>query len=135
MSIYVLRLRDGNCIFVSAETEPQARQAAKTLAGDEIVSIRMMNSFAVQFSLTDQGDLCGTLLDKQTVSELYQHEYPMLSAARAQSYAEFGTSETDDASREVLFNAAASRHAKSWDTHDKDIVHYAVEQERMRFSH
>jgi hypothetical protein len=135
MSIYVLRLRDGNCIFVSAETEDRARQAAKTLAGDEIVSIRMMDSFAVQFSLTDEGDLQGTLLDNKTLSELYRHEYPMLSAARAQSYAEFATSDTDDASREVLFDPAASRHAKNWDTHDKDIVQFAVEQERMRFSH
>ncbi len=135
MSIYVLRLRDGNCIVVSADTQDHARQAANTLAGDEIVSIRPMNSFAVQFSLTDEGDLQGTLLHKQTVSELYQHEYPMLRAARSQSYAEFGSSETDDTSREVLFDSAASRHAKNWDMHDKDIIHFAVEQERMRFSH
>jgi hypothetical protein len=135
MSIYVLRLRDGNCIVVSADTEERARQGAKTLAGDEIVSARRMDSFAVQFTLTDEGDLQGLLLDKPTVSELYQHEYPMLGAARAQSYAEFGSSDTDDASHEVLFDSTASRHSKAWDRHDKEIVSFAVEQERMRFSH
>jgi hypothetical protein len=94
-----------------------------------------MTSFAVQFSLTDEGDFQGTLLDKKTVSELYKHEYPMLRAARAQSYADFGTSETDNASREVLFDSTASNHAKDWDKRDDEIVRFAVEQERMRFSH
>ena len=67
--------------------------------------------------------------------DLHQHEYPILGAASAQSYADFGVSETDSKTDVVRFNSTARRHAQEWDERDKEIVRYAVEQERLRFAH
>ena len=135
MSIYVLRLRNGNCIVVDALTENQARESARLLAAGEIVTARQLKTFVVQFALGDEGEFAGTLLDKKTLADLHDHEYPMLGAANAQSYADFDASETDSGKDPVLFNPPARRHLQEWDERDKQIVRYAVEQERSRFAH
>lgn len=135
MSLYVLRLRDGNCIVVDAPSEAKARERAKPLAASEVATARKLESFVAQFALTDEGELSATLLDKTTISDLHQHEYPMLRAAHADSYMDFDASETDSNTETVLFNATANRHAQRWDRRDKQIVHFAVEQERLRFAH
>jgi hypothetical protein len=59
----------------------------------------------------------------------------MLKAANAQSYADFGASDTDSKTEAVRFSPPARRHAQKWDERDKKIVRYAVEQERLRFAH
>ena len=51
------------------------------------------------------------------------------------SYADFGTSETDSQTESVRFSSPVRRHAQEWDLRDKQIVRYAVEQERLRFAH
>lgn len=134
MSLYVLRLRDGNCIVVDAPSEEKARERAKPLAASEIATARKLESFVAQFSLTDEGELTAILLEKNTVAELHEHEYPMLNAAHAQSYIDFNASETDSKTDEVLFNHDASAYAQEWDRRDEQIIHYAVEQERLRFA-
>ena len=134
MSLYVLRLRDGNCIVADALTEEEAREKAKPLAAGEVVTARKLGSFVAQFSLTDEGELAAKLLDRNTLSELHEHEYPLLKAAHAQSYLDFDSSESDSKTGAVLFDRAASRHAADWDNRDKRIVHYAVQQERLRFA-
>jgi hypothetical protein len=134
MSLYVLRLRDGNCIILDAPNEDSARERAKPLAASEVATARKLDSFVVQFALTDEGELTATLLDKNTISDLHQHEYPMLQAANAQSYMDFDASETDSKTDAVLFNNDANVHAQQWDKRDKDILHFAVQQERLRFS-
>jgi hypothetical protein len=135
MSIYVLRLRDGNCLVVTALNEDDARKNVEPLAAGEVVTVRELDAFVAQFVLNDDGELTATLLDKETIADLHQHEYPMLGAASAQSYADFGVSETDSKTEAVRFNSTASRHAQEWDERDKEIVRYAVEQERLRFAH
>lgn len=134
MSLYVLRLRDGNCIVVDAPSEEKARERAKPLAASEIATTRKLESFVAQFSLTDEGELTAILLEKDTLAELHEHEYPMLNAAHAQSYMDFNASETDSKTDAVLFNQDATVHAQEWDTRDEQIIHYAVEQERLRFA-
>lgn len=134
MSLYVLRLRDGNCIILDAPNEDSARERAKPLAASDVATARKLDSFVVQFALTNEGELTATLLDKNTVSDLHQHEYPMLQAANAQSYMDFGTSETDSKSDAVLFNGDANLYVQQWYKRDKAILHFAVEQERLRFS-
>jgi len=134
MSVYVLRLRDGNCIVVEAPSEEEARERARPLAASEVATARKLESFVAQFTLTDEGELAATILDKNTISELHQHEYPLLHAAHVHSYQDFGASETDSPTDAVLFDAAASRHREQWGKRDKQIVHYAVEQERLRFT-
>ncbi|HSM87287.1 MAG TPA: hypothetical protein VLT16_14110 [Candidatus Limnocylindrales bacterium] len=133
--VFVLRLRDGNCVVVDADNEEQAREKARPLMASEVATTRKLESFVAQFSLTNEGDLAAVILEKKTIADLYQHEYPLLRAAHAQSYEDFGDSETDSATQSVLFDSAANLHARKWDKRDKDIIHYAVEQERLRFAH
>jgi hypothetical protein len=135
MSIYVLRLRDGNCIVANAPNEDHARKNVEPLAASEVVTVRELDAFVAQFVLNDNGELTATLLDKETIADLHQHEYPMLRAANAQSYADFGASETDSKTEAVRFNSTARRHGQDWADRDKQIVRYAVEQERLRFAH
>lgn len=40
MSIYVLRLRDGNCLVVNALNEDHARKNVQPLAASEVVTVR-----------------------------------------------------------------------------------------------
>lgn len=135
MAIYILRLRDGNCVVTSAANENHARNNLEPLAVSEVVTVRELNAFVAQFVLNDSGELSATLLDRKTVADLHQHEYPMLAAANTQSYADFSTSETDSKTEAVRFSSPARRHAQGWDERDKQIVRYAVEQERLRFAH
>jgi hypothetical protein len=134
MSIYVLRLRDGNCVVTNATDEEHARKNVEPLAPNEIVTVRELDAFVAQFVLGDNGELTATLLDKGTIADLHQHEYPMLGAANAQSYDDFGASEADSKTESVRFSATARRHSQEWDERDKQIVRYAVEQERVRFA-
>jgi hypothetical protein len=134
MSIYVLRLRDGNCIVTNASNEDHARKNVETIAASEIVTVRGLDTFVAEFVLNDNGELTATLLDKKTIADLHQHEYPMLGTANMQSYADFGASEGDSKTETVRFSSTGRRHAEDWDERDKQIVRYAVEQERLRFA-
>ena len=64
MSIYVLRLRDGNCIVADASSENLARKNAGLLAACEVVTVRELDAFVAQFVLNDNGELTATLVDK-----------------------------------------------------------------------
>jgi hypothetical protein len=134
MSIYVLRLRDGNCIVTHAPNEERAWKNVEPLAASEIVTVRELDAFVAEFVLNDKGELTATLLDKKTIGDLHQHEYPMLGTANMQSYADFGASEGDSKTDAVRFSSTGRRHAEDWDERDKQIVRYAVEQERLRFA-
>ena len=134
MSIYVLRLRDGNCVVTDASNEAHARKNAEPLGASEVVTVRELDAFVAQFVLSDEGELTATLLDKGTVADLHHHEYPMLGTANAQSYADFGASEKDSKTEAVRFGSIARRHSQQWDERDQQIVRYAVEQERTRFA-
>jgi hypothetical protein len=135
MSVYILRLRDGNSIVTNAPNEDHARKSVEPLAASEVVTVRELDTFVAQFVLNDNGELSATLLHKETIADLHQHEYPLLQAANAQSYADFGTSETDSQTEAVRFSSPVRRHSQEWDERDKQIVRYAVGQERLRFSH
>jgi hypothetical protein len=134
MSIYVLRLRDGNCIVTNASNQDHARKNVEPLAASEIVTVRELDAFVAQFVLNDNGELTATLLDKKTIADLHQHEYPMLGTANMQSYADFGASEDDSKTETVRFSSTARRHSEDWEERDQQVVRYAVEQERLRFA-
>jgi len=53
MSIYVLRLRDGNCIVASAPNEDHARKSVEPLAASKVVTVRELYTFVAQFVLND----------------------------------------------------------------------------------
>jgi hypothetical protein len=134
MPLYVLRMRDGNCVIAHARNEDQAQQSAHRLGGSGVATIRKVESFVAQFSLSNEGELKSALLDGVTLSDLHRHEYPMLAAAIAHDYEEFDSSETDSRAVHVLYDERARSHAKGWDERDKAMIEYAVQQERLRLA-
>src|SRR5260370_41283160 len=126
MPIYVLRLRDGNCIVVDAPDEEQATQGVSSLTTSEVATIRRLESFSAQFSLTDEGELTAIILDKKTAADLYQHEYPLLRAAHAQAYQDFGASETDSNTHPLLFSSPPILHPNQPHHTHPYIIHYSV---------
>jgi hypothetical protein len=135
MKTFILRLRNGNCVIVIAHNENEALDRARNVcASSEVASIRLSESFAAQFSLTDDGELRSVLLDETTLTDLLAHEYPMLNAALSQSYQDFEASETDSRTEYVLFNEAAREHKTGWDGRNKNLISYAVQQERERLA-
>jgi hypothetical protein len=74
------------------------------------------------------------LVDPATLTDLLAHEYPLLNAARSQSYEDFEASDTDNRTEHVLFSAAARRHKADWDGRDESLIRYAVQQERERLA-
>lgn len=135
MPLFALRLRDGNCLVIAAETESEALNRAHVFARDRaIVSCRPIPDFVAEFTLTDDGDLKCVLQEGATLGDLYDHEYPMLAAAMNQSYADFDSSATDSRTEAVRFDHDARAHRTNWGQRDREIVNYAVQQERQRFS-
>jgi len=135
MTIFVLRMRNGNCVVAAAENEAVARERAKDIGRDiEIAGVRELSSFVAQFTLTDEGELVSTLRDRQTLSDLHSHEYPMLYAARSHSYADFGASPTSAASEPVLYDSGVRTDRCEWDVRDKNMISYVVQQERERLA-
>jgi hypothetical protein len=134
MPLYVLRMRDGNCVIAYADNEANASQRAQQIGESGVATIRQIDSFVAQFSLSNDGELKSALLDRSTVADLHRHEYPMLAAATAHAYEEFGSSETDSREVHVLYDHGASSHAKGWDERDKKMIEYAVRQERLRLA-
>jgi hypothetical protein len=127
-------MKDGNSIIVYATDQSSAMETLKSMGvQSNVASVRQIASFAAMFVLSDGGDLQTTLLHPATLDELAP-DYPLLQAARAHSYADFGSSNTDDRSRPVLFNEPVRQHAKAWDRRDKSVIGYAVQQERERLS-
>lgn len=134
MSLFSFRMKDGNSVIVYATDKLAATEILKRMGvQSNVASVRQIATFAATFVLTDNGDLQTTLLHPATLDELAP-DYPLLGAARAHSYVDFGTSSSDDYSKPVLFNEASRQHTDGWDQRDKNLIDYAVQQERERFS-
>lgn len=77
MTIFALRMRNGNCVVAAAENETGARERARDIGRDiEIASVRELSSFVARFTLTDEGKLLSILLDWQTLSDLQATNIP-----------------------------------------------------------
>jgi hypothetical protein len=134
MSLFSFRMKDGSSVIVYAQDQRSANEVLREMGlQSTVANVRPIAKFAASFSLTDSGDLHTTLFHPGTLKEL-ELDYPVLKAAKAHSYADFGSSGTDDPSNPVLFNQSAREHAKGWNQRDKDVIGYAVQQERERFS-
>jgi len=95
--------------------------------------VRIITKFVVNFALTDTGDLHTSLLDRGTLQD-FASDYPGLHAARAHWYADFDDSRAEHGSGPVLFNDSVRQDVHNLDRRDKNVVAYAVQQERPRFS-
>jgi len=134
MRLFLFRMKDGNCVVVYSKDETSAVAILNEMGVQSSpASVRPIKRFVANFALTDAGDLRTTLLDPGTLEELAP-DYPLLKAARTQSYADFGSSNTDSRSQPVLFDDSTREHLKDWNHRDEDLIGYAVQQERERFS-
>ena len=134
MSLFSFRLKDGGTVIIYAQDEPSAREVFREMGPqDTVATVREIKNFAASFALTDSGDLQTTLLHRGTLKEMAA-DYPFLQAAKSHSYVDFGSSSTDDPSNPVLFSESARQHIKGWDKRDTDVIAFAVQQERGRFS-
>jgi len=134
MRLFLFRMKDGNCVVIYAKDETSAVVILNEMGVQSSpASVRQIKRFVAKFALTDAGDLRTTLMDPGTLEE-FAPDYPLLQAARTQSYADFGSSNTDSRSQPVLFDGSTRQHRKDWTHRDEDLIGYAVQQERERFS-
>jgi hypothetical protein len=134
MSLFSFRMKDGNSVIIYADNEHAAEDVLREMGlQSTVANVRRIAKFAASFALTDSGDLQAILLHPGTLGELAP-DYPFLKAARAHSYADFGSSSTDDPSNPVLFDHSVRHHVRGWKKRDKDVIGFAVQQERERFS-
>jgi|SRR5579859_1561441 hypothetical protein len=134
MRLFFFRMKDGNSAIICA-SDQRAAEDSLTKMGlqSSVASARELTRFVAHFILTDAGDLQTTLLDAGTLNEV-SPDYPFLHSARAHSYADFGTSNKAESSEPVLFDDSVRTGASNWHRRDKDLIAYAVKQERERFS-
>ena len=134
MRLFSFRMKDGNSVIIYANDEAEAEDVlGKMGMQSSAASVRQITRFVAAFALTNAGDLHTTLLDPGTLSELAP-DYPLLRSARAHSYADFGPSNEGDAGKPMLFDDSVRQDAHNWDQRDKEMIAYAVRQERERFS-
>lgn len=134
MRLFAFRMKDGNCVIIYAKDESSAVATLSEMGVQSTpASVRQITRFVANFALTDAGDLRTTLLDRGTLEE-FAPDYPLLQAARTQSYADFGSSDTDSRAQPVLFDGPTRQHLNEWNHRDEDLIGYAVQQERERFS-
>src|SRR5438477_10230939 len=85
MTLFILRMKNGDCLITSAHDERSAVELGKRMGlQSELASVRPLTHFVAHFTLTTTAQLRSTLFDPQTMSELGV-EYPILEAARASS--------------------------------------------------
>lgn len=134
MRLFFFRMKNGNSVIICAPDQRAAEDSLTEMGMQSTVaSVRELTRFVAHFVLTDAGDLQTTLLDPGTLNEVLP-DYPFLHSARAHSYADFGTSNKAESSDPVLFADSARTGASNWHRRDKDLIAYAVKQERERFS-
>jgi len=125
MTLFILRMKNGDCLITSADDERSAVEIGKKMGlQSELASVRPLSHFVAQFTLTTTGQLRSTHFDSQTISELGV-EYPILEAARASSNAVVGKKGN---------TSGPARPLREWEQQDKDLIACAVQQERQRLS-
>jgi hypothetical protein len=127
-------MKDGNSVIIYANDQAEAKETLSKMGMQSTAAtVRPITRFVAAFALSDAGDLHTTLLDPGTLSELAP-DYPLLRSAQAHSYADFGSSSAEDQSKPALFDDSVRQDANGWNQRDKDVIAYAVQQERERFS-
>ncbi len=89
--MYIVRMTNGDCVAAMAADERGARCIAMKLRLDEtaeVASIRRIDSFAVQFTPTEDGSLEATHWDDATLDGILANEYPLLRKAFQRANAE-----------------------------------------------
>jgi hypothetical protein len=128
--LYILRLANGDSVVAMAADESAAREMAKRLsqeAAAEVVAMRPLDGFAVQFSPTEDGSLQVAHWDDATLDNILASEYPCLSEAYHRANAEPFQKASD--SEEPILS-----HLKSEQERNTEIIRGGLRLELERFS-
>lgn len=113
--LFIVRLSNGDCVVAMAEDERSAGESALKLSLEhtaEIATIRRLESFAVQFTPTEDGSLEAVQWEDATLESILAHEYPLLHEACQRANAEplMPTGQTIDKSSLSQLQAAYQRN-------------------------
>ncbi|MGD1024586.1 MAG: hypothetical protein ABR880_17500 [Candidatus Sulfotelmatobacter sp.] len=128
--LYILRLANGDCIVTMAADERSAVETAKRLSHDaaaEVVAVRPLDGFAVQFSPTEDGSLEVAHWDDATLDNILASEYPCLNEAYRRANADPFRKASD--SEEAILS-----HLKSEHDRNTEIIRAGLRLELERFS-
>lgn len=128
--LYILRLANGDCIVATAADERSAVETAKRLSQDaaaEVVAVRPLDGFAVQFSPTEDGSLEVAHWDDSTLDSILASEYPCLNEAYRRANAEPFLKPSD--SEEAILSHLKSEHERN-----TEIIREGLRLELERFS-
>jgi hypothetical protein len=129
--LFILRLTNGDCIVTAALDEQAARDSAMKLCREdaaEVVSVRPINRFAVQFSPTDEGSLELIRWEDATLDDILAGEYPLLEEAYRRANAE-PFARLSDHDEPIL------AHLKTEYERNTKIIREGLRLERGRFIH
>lgn len=146
--IFVARYKDGSCGIADAANETEARDLLESDTAwfnpddDEIVSLRPVTTPFVSrwffedvksAELTEVARLSG-MLSHDLAEELYEREYPMISAAHRTAQNEEPLFDPNaDQTTPILKNTAQFKQMKKWGDNLVNRVRQAVEIEINRF--
>jgi len=128
--LYILRLANGDCIVTMAADERSAVETAKRLSHDaaaEVVAVRPLDGFAVQFSPTEDGSLEVAHWADATLDNILASEYPCLNEAYRRANADPFRKASD--SEEAILS-----HLKSEHDRNTEIIRAGLRLELERFS-
>jgi hypothetical protein len=128
--LYILRLANGDCVIAMAADERSAVETAKRLSQDaaaEVVAVRPLDGFAVQFSPTEDGSLEVVHWDDATLDNILANEYPCLNEAYCRANAEPFLKPSD--SEEPILS-----HLKSEYERNTELIRDGLRLELERFN-
>jgi hypothetical protein len=130
--MFILRLTNGDCVVTMAADERSARETARRLNRSEddaaeVASVRRLDSFAVQFSPTEDGSLAVAHWYDATLDSILASEYPVLNEAYRRANAEpfLPTANPQEPALSQL---------KTAHNQNTEIIREGLRLERQRFS-
>ncbi len=127
--LYILRLANGDCVIAMAADERSALETTKRLSQDasaDVVAVRPLDGFAVQFSPTEDGSLEVAHWDDATLDNILANEYPCLNEAYRRANAEAFLKASD--SEEAILS-----HLQSEYDRNTEIIRGGLRLELERF--
>ena len=126
--LYILRLTNGDSIVLLAPDEQAARRSASQLdrlRGENIVSVRPLDSFEIKLSPTEDGGLEITSWNDAALDSILANEYPALfdsyQRANAHPFARSGSE-------------PPLQHLEAEFERNAEIIRQALAQEIQRFA-
>lgn len=127
--LFILRLTNGDCIVLLAPDEQTARSSASQLdilQGEDIVSVRRLDSFEVRLCPTEDGSLEVASWNDAALDSILANEYPILLGAYRRANAQPFARPND---KQPLL-----QHLRAEFERNTEIIRQALAREMRRFA-